>query len=519
MTRLLPQKKTTILLWGIVLAAILIRTFFLWIGRPEFVGWFNHTYYYFVETRGILDNGTLPYPDMPLLFYLYAVTAKILSWGGMEVNRAIVSSTRFWMCILPSLIPVPVYLTFKNIYRNPSLNWRVWALTGISAFLPLTLLHLPEFSQKNIFGILLMALLMYQSRELLEHYNIKKLGGAIIIFLLIVLTHFGTTGAAVLFMISLVSAVLVQKKDLKLKFSVIFIGVLLPLITIGLVYVLDVQRFNRIFYYLKGSFHASFIGTLFLPEAEMTEKLMVITGVLASIFLIGFFYSIFRRNSSKISFADKIFWLGNILFSFLLILPVYDQLLMARFVLFLSLPMLIVISYIFEYGSWRNRIKNGLTLVLVLGTLLMGFGEYMSRQMHNQNKEQVFEQFTTMKNSTAFTENDLILTVNGAEHLSNWFLGTKSGVITAFNRNDFKKYDNIYLCNPIEGQLNFTNIEGKRADNERDRYLFMMRNIPRPENAVTIFESEFIQLLKIEEAPKEWEYDAEGNWVGYGEKG
>ncbi len=45
----------------IILAAIITRVFTLWLGRPEFAGWFNHTYYYFVEVRGLLEQGSLPY--------------------------------------------------------------------------------------------------------------------------------------------------------------------------------------------------------------------------------------------------------------------------------------------------------------------------------------------------------------------------------------------------------------------------------------------------------------------------
>ena len=44
----------------IVLAAVIVRVFTLWIGKPEFTGWLNHTYYYFVQVRGLLADGTLP---------------------------------------------------------------------------------------------------------------------------------------------------------------------------------------------------------------------------------------------------------------------------------------------------------------------------------------------------------------------------------------------------------------------------------------------------------------------------
>lgn len=86
------------LLLLLVSISFLVRVFTIWLGRPEFVGWFNHNYYYFVETLGLLERGKLPFPDMPLLFYIYAATANLLTWLGVESHLAIVNATRFWMC-------------------------------------------------------------------------------------------------------------------------------------------------------------------------------------------------------------------------------------------------------------------------------------------------------------------------------------------------------------------------------------------------------------------------------------
>jgi len=85
----------------LILIAFIVRVIVIWVGRPEFVGWFNHTYYYYVQTRGLLENGSLPFPEMPLLFYIYSFTANLLNWFGVEINAAIVSATRFWMCLIP----------------------------------------------------------------------------------------------------------------------------------------------------------------------------------------------------------------------------------------------------------------------------------------------------------------------------------------------------------------------------------------------------------------------------------
>ncbi len=58
--------------------------FSLWIGRPEFTGWLNHTYYYCVQVRGLLQEGGMHYGDMLFLFYLYALTAK--AFVGLSID-------------------------------------------------------------------------------------------------------------------------------------------------------------------------------------------------------------------------------------------------------------------------------------------------------------------------------------------------------------------------------------------------------------------------------------------------
>ena len=121
------MKKDKKILSAIVLFAILVRLLFLWVGRPVFVGWFNHTYYYYVEVRGLLEQGVLPYNDMPLLFYIYAFVAKLLVGMGLEVDSAIVASTRLCMSIVPSLIPIPVYAVVAGIRGERPFGKNQWA--------------------------------------------------------------------------------------------------------------------------------------------------------------------------------------------------------------------------------------------------------------------------------------------------------------------------------------------------------------------------------------------------------
>ena len=166
----MKSRESRILL-AIVLTAVFVRLFYLWIGRPEFVGWFNHTYYYFVQVRSLLETGSLAFDDMPLLFYLYALGAKILQFAGMNSESAIVNSTRFFMCVIPSLIPVPIYLFVKHSNGGGAPERNQWILIGAAAILPLSLTHLPELLQKNTLGLFLLACIILLVYRLLTSFG------------------------------------------------------------------------------------------------------------------------------------------------------------------------------------------------------------------------------------------------------------------------------------------------------------------------------------------------------------
>ena len=499
----------------IVLTAIMVRVFTIWIGRPEFVGWFNHTYYYYVEVKGLLESGKLPFPDMPLLFYLYAFTAKIFSAFGMGFNTAVVNATRFWMSIIPSLIAIPVYFTIKEIYHKKELNKQAWGIILVSAFLPLSVLHIPEFSQKNALGLLLFATLLFFAKKTMQTYNLKNIIALCLLAILITLTHFGSSGAMILFGFSVLIVFLITQKNIK---SILRYGLVLTTglaMIMALIYLFDDQRFYRIFFYSKSSFHTSLLNVLFTSDTSLSDKLLSIVSIAAPLLVAFWMYRIFLKFEKELKNADKMFFLSCLLFCYLLVLPVYDQLLLARLALFISLPFLLVIAYLLKYASFKNWVKNGLVLVLVFGSFLLVFGEIMSLKMHDRNKMEVYSALMEMKKQVAFKENDLIITKNGAEHICNWFLGTKSAVITAFNLNDFNNYNRIFIMNPIQGILNFNDIQNKNASNEADRYLFMMRNIPQPQNSTLLYNSEHVELYQLDSAPKEWEYDDEGFWYSY----
>lgn len=73
--------------------------------------------YYLVQVRGILRDGRLPIPDFPLLFYVQATIARILSIIA-DQRTAIVAAVRWTDATVPVLLAVPAYLFVRSFARG-----------------------------------------------------------------------------------------------------------------------------------------------------------------------------------------------------------------------------------------------------------------------------------------------------------------------------------------------------------------------------------------------------------------
>ncbi len=492
----------------LVSSAFFARVFLIWIGRPEFVGWFNHTYYYYVETLGLMSNGKLPFPDMPLLFHLYANTARLIGWFGVETKIAIVHSTRFWMCLIPSLIPIPVYLVFKSMYKEESFPKWIWALLFASAFYPLTLVHLPEFLQKNTLGLFLLAVFILQSKTALEGLNLKVMLSLAFTFILILLTHYGSAAVALLYILAfLISLWLHNRKTGALW---LILGLLVGFaVSVWAFYTLDYQRFIRISSYMSRIMSNSSLGLLF--SADDPDKFSTVFMLIVPLGFVALLYYGYWRSKTWITSENSVFWFGNILFSYFLLLPIYEPLLLARFVNFLSLPMIFIVAYTLQHTIRSVLWKRVLVAFAILGPITMVTGEITSLKLHNRNKEGSYADLLIMKDKMGFGEEDLIITRNGAEHVANWFLNTKSTLITSFNTNDLKKYERVFIMNPVEGSMRLQS----SSNQDVQKYNYMLSNITVPEEAKPVYESAYIHLFLLESVPKAWTYNEEGNWKGY----
>ncbi|MCF8353833.1 MAG: hypothetical protein K9H48_05230, partial [Melioribacteraceae bacterium] len=204
----------------IISFALLARVIALRDPSHQFFGWLNHVYYYFVQVRELMDSGNLAFNDLPLLFYIYSALAYFLELFGFARETSIIYSTRIYMTVIPVLIPILVYLIVVRLNDREIPSRNQLLLIFCSGFLPLSLLHMPEYLQKNMFGILLLIGFIYYSYKFLS-VKTKKDGLILIIFILfITLSHFGTLAALLMLITSMIIASAAIERKLSGLFKV-----------------------------------------------------------------------------------------------------------------------------------------------------------------------------------------------------------------------------------------------------------------------------------------------------------
>ena len=183
-------------------AALLPRLFTNVIFRPEFVGWFNHSTYYWVQTRALLRDGALAYEDMPALFQLYAGIATVIGWTGAAIDDAVVLASRLTMAVVPALMPLATFRLAQIANAGRSIGPASWIIILASGFLPLTYAHMPETLQKNMLGMLLLACTLVALLAWFNSKNITKLAVILVLAIAIVSVHIGSGLAGFLLLLA-----------------------------------------------------------------------------------------------------------------------------------------------------------------------------------------------------------------------------------------------------------------------------------------------------------------------------
>lgn len=234
--------------------------------------------YYPVQARHLVEHGRLMYDDMPLLFVMQGVTAKVISVvTGQAFDPVALFVSRAMDCILGPLAALFVVLMGRRIAlggsaggdggfssgRKVYLAALAAACAGVFAVVCTSQLRLASDFQKNSLGLVWLAAAVWAMHEAMMRTSRSLQGGTVMgairaaagpwlvagtMVVLSVLTHYGAFGAAALTvgLIGLCYAALTVRTSVKVLLLSIGAGAVLAAGTFGLLWLFAPTRAERL---------------------------------------------------------------------------------------------------------------------------------------------------------------------------------------------------------------------------------------------------------------------------------
>jgi len=386
--------------------------------------------YYPLQVRTVLENGRLGFSDMPLLFYLNAFLLKVISFFGFSITDNLILNV---VKIVDS-ISLPVLLFPLN---------RIIRLSNLSGILPISLrafsvlsfspLILTSDLQKNALAIVFVFICI--AYYIAYQVDNKKINLYLSISFLILsgFTHFGTFVFGLCFLLTM--AFYIYRKK-----AIIPVTILLT-ISLGIVFILDNSRFNRLVSFWTVIFEKpALINGMLQPP----DFLIILFSILLAI--IGFI--IFKSKSSSLKPIQKSILFASIISLLACSFPFLDGEYFKRLSLFLFIPQILFIIQISSIINIKQQKTTSIFLFVFTFLSIIAVTGHLKEAVIDKNA------YSDLKKMQSVVENDnetIVIARHGLEWWSAWVLKTKVGQDKAIYKSLFERYENIIILNQING--------------------------------------------------------------------
>lgn len=489
-----------------VAGAFVSRFFVLFAGRPDFVGWFNHSPYFWVQSRSLIEGNGLAYGDMPLVFALYAGLAKGISLAGVPQEPAIIMASRLVMTVAPALIPIFVYVLARGATGGRRLNWPTRCLVLASGFLPLTFAHMPEHLQKNMMGMLLLACLLTGLFRWLRSGRSGQLFALLLLLVAICLAHLGSALAALLLVVAMTIDFLLRRASPTQLVRVVLLSTAV-VIALGLgIREFDPAATERVAALVAG-----------LKPEDSRETLIFLLVVIVWLGLLVMLWRWFALRTSEKNPANSALGGTVILWMGLLAMPLWPGETGLRLMLFM--PLGFVILQILALSVFRGaRIFRYVAVTTTVAFGLMSAGEAVSLHMIYPDKERTSRQLAAVADKYRLSRDDLVITPYGVNPIASWFLGTKGSLLTAVRQDVAERHDRVFVLNTLERRApELETSECRLFESEDDRYWATRHDIPLDDGSMPDADFDTFAFYRLEKLPENWVFDDAGLWAGWGD--
>lgn len=446
------QALAKVILGLIILLAIGIR---LYINFHSHLMPGVNAVYYPVQVRSLLQKGQLAFPDLPFVFYLEALWAKLLSLLGLcHLQNCIILSSKIIDALLYPLIAIPTFLLARTIVGRKGPKWiplSISALTAISGF---TLIMMADF-QKNAVGLMFSVFFIYFLYQgTVKGKTINYLWAGIF-FILTSLTHLGALGFIIAFslLFFLFSFITVRERRIDLiKKAVLFLLVLAFAST--LLFLFDPERWKTLFGVIIWPFkifkEPIIIGMLNgqVPADPPLLSIFIIANLIAILGLV-----LLVAKGKDIPPQEKTLFLTSLSMTFLMAFPFMEAQLANRLWLMAYVPVSLVVTFLLHY-IYRRWLKI-LLATLILTVMILPTPVVAIVRGAPSISEEAYHDLFKIKNMIDNPDKTLVITRHGLEWWTAWVMEVDVSQAWRLTEEGIKDYEDIYYLKQKSGQGNF----------------------------------------------------------------
>jgi hypothetical protein len=384
--------------------------------------------FYWVQVRSVIENQSLAFSDLPLVFWVQAAIAKFV--GDVPLG------VRISDAVLPALSAIPIYLIAKK-YQNsllPAIAILVVLLHPIQLYFFTGDFIKNEATIPAVFFIALV-LVNWESRS-------KKLSVTylLLLFIIISLSHFGT---ALLAFILVVIWGLLQMRKSSLKFWLR--GLTLTLLAFaGLLASLAVMvpnRYERLVEFMTTP-NAIFIRPVFDGIIHGYANPIISFTIITSQVAVVVLGVIFWRSKGSFTFSDTSLVISSLITTLVLSSPFVSMEWADRLTGLSFVPLSIAAILIF--GNAEKALHK-VPIALLTTVTLISSVVFTSYEMKTVFPQEKYSKFKELVEQVEIPNNSVIVARHGVQYLSAWHFETDVVLESYFENADLSSYSAIFI--------------------------------------------------------------------------
>ena len=432
--------------------------------------------YFPLEVRSMMDHFRLAFPDMPFLFLIGAIVAKVLLWLHVATpNTCVLMAVRVTDAVLPPLAAIPVFLISGELKSDTvKAGWLDYLMVFFSLFNYTAVVVFSYQLQKNDFSITWIFFYCYFLLRVLKYGLRRDVYYALGSLLLCALTHFGSFSILLLFTV-LVGLFMSNRK----KMALFFAGALALL---GIIALFDPTRFYRLLVSPLKLFDGPVLLYALSGQQSVLNGFTLINVVVVNVLaLLALAVLVIHRK--EIARPFKVMGFSLVVLSFILASPLLGWEWANRFYLMSYVPLTLL--YLIFFNTVRSAWLKVLPVCIFISFMLLSLIQVFSMGGKASITREAFSEFEQISRQVPLSERSALMGRQDLRLLGNWVFRTKGIADYLLTKEDFGKYDAIYVVKQIKG----SNLPSAR---------FRETNVPP--DATGVFCGEYFELYRLKDA-------------------